>query len=123
VSVGKVLTDEVAGTATFTYTVRATPKLAARWSDDFPTQFTVYNGCPQAVWPQKLGSRQRFSITVPMAELTATGTVTWAIHHIDGSGSQLSTGFVKSPLCGNFTPIELQDLYLPVLYRELLSGE
>jgi hypothetical protein len=123
VSVGKVITDGITGTATFTFTVRATPKLAARWSDDFSTQFTVYNGCPEAVWPQKLSGRQRFSITVPISELTATGTVTWAIHHVDGSGLQLATGFVKSPLCGNFTPIELQELYVPVLYRNLVSGE
>ena len=123
VSVGKVTTEVISSTATFTFTVRATPKIAARWSDDFPTQFTVHNGCAGTVWPQKLSSRQRFSVTVPMADLSATGTVTWEIHHVDGSGTRLATGFVKSPLCGNFTPIELQELYLPTLYKGLGSGE
>lgn len=117
-TMSKVYTNPLTAATTFTFTMRATPQVGAAWGDVYPTQFTIYNGCPGASWPQRLSGKDRFAFTLPSTAGIAYGQATWDIRHSPDTGVILTSGTIRSPIC-KVLPFPLANdlVYLPNIQR------
>lgn len=117
-TMSKVYTNPLTAATTFTFTMRATTKVGAEWGDVYPTQFTIYNGCPGASWPQRLSSKDRFAFTLPSTAGVTYGQATWDIRHAPDTGVVLTSGTIRVPLCKTLPfPLANDFVYLPNIQR------